>query len=397
MKICYLSDALNPHTHRWASLFASFGHEVLLLSDFAPHTQPPELRNVKIVAPEWRTWEKILAFKLYPPPFGNNRWKYLPYRRALGSFKPDLIHGMEALFNGYTTARLLGDGGPPRILMPWGNDIIHDPFQSERARQLVTFALNNVERIVGNFPEMPEHLQKNFGVPPEKVTAFPWGVNLKVFCRQEDDDNEKLRAELGIPPKAQIILSPRNFAPYWGIETIVQSIPHIVKENRNVYFIFMTGSSDRQFLEQQQLWLKWRKCSHHVHIIERRLQAEEVAAMFNLADVFVSAPETDFLAQSVLEGMACGCVPICRNLSVYGTRVRDEVTGFIVPDPFTPEVLAATVVDALGNRLRLSTMSRGAAAQAIELDDERIGFRKMAEVYAKVTGREDVIPKGMNL
>jgi len=40
MKICYLADALNPHTQRWASVFAAMGHEVLVVSDFAPLTRP---------------------------------------------------------------------------------------------------------------------------------------------------------------------------------------------------------------------------------------------------------------------------------------------------------------------------------------------------------------------
>ena len=183
MKICYLADVFNIHAQRWASFFSAMGHDVLVMSDFAPPKPPPGLHGVKIVAPVWRTWEKILAFKLYPPPYGNNRWKYLPYRRALGSFMPDLIHGMEALHNGYTTARILGPMGPPRILMPWGGDIAYDPFHSERARHLVTYALENVEHIVGNFPEMPAHLQKHFGIHPEKVSAFSWGVDLKQFHR----------------------------------------------------------------------------------------------------------------------------------------------------------------------------------------------------------------------
>ena len=39
------------------------------------------------------------------------------------------------------------------------------------------------------------------------------------------EEAEKIRKELNVPPKAHVIFSPRNFAPYWGIETIIQSIP----------------------------------------------------------------------------------------------------------------------------------------------------------------------------
>ena len=166
-----------------------------------------------------------------------------------------------------------------------------------------------------------------------------------------------------------------------------------MKQNPNAFFVFLTGIPNHEFIEHQRLWLKWQKCGHHVHIIEGYQPVEKIAALFNLADMFVTAPETDFLAQSLLEGMACGSVPICRNLSVYGTRVREGVTGRIVPDPFNPENLAATIVEALENRDRLNEMSRNASEQALALDDERIGIKKMAEVYARVTGRDDVLPK----
>jgi glycosyltransferase involved in cell wall biosynthesis len=391
MRICYVADIGNSHTRRWAGAFAALGHETLVLTDYASEKLGALPPGVRVAAPSWKTWEKILAFKLYPGPYANNRWKYLPYRRALGDFKPDLIHGMEALFNGYTTARLLGPKGPPRILMPWGNDVEYDPFCSEAARRLVAYALRNVEHVVGNTPNLAAYLHERFGVPLEKVTGFSWGVDLGIFRPGLKDAAEAMRAKIGIPPRARVVLSPRNFAPYWQVDAIVRAVPGVVARNPNVFFVFLTGVCDRPFVEENLLFLKWKNVAHHAHVVPQPLTPGEMAVLFSAADVFVSVPRTDFLALTLLEGMACGCVPICRGLPIYGARVKEGVTGRYAPDPFGPETLAETIVSALADREALQRMSRNAAAQALALDDAREGLRKMAEVYAKVTGRSDVL------
>jgi glycosyltransferase involved in cell wall biosynthesis len=389
MKICYIADIQNPHSRRWAGDFAALGHEVLVLSDADAPRGDPAPKGVRVATPRWRQWEKILAFKVYPPPYGNNRWKYLPYRRALGAFEPDLVHGMEALYNGYTTAKLLGDQGPPRILMPWGGDIACTPFESPRARKLVEFALHHAEHVVGNMPSLPDFLNAHFGVSRQKVSGFSWGVDLAIFRDGLAAEAEALRERLGVPPGAAVVLSPRNFAPYWGIETIVHSAPEVAKRLPDVFFVFLTGARDKKFVEESMLWLKRQERWHHVRVVEETLSPPEMAALFNLADVFVTVPETDFLAQTLLEGMACGCVPICRDLEAYRTRVEEGVTGRYAAQPFGPESLANAILDTLGDRVRLREMSANAAAQAIRLDDWRTGLRKMAEVYARVTGREE--------
>ncbi len=55
-----------------------------------------------------------------------------------------------------------------------------------------------------------------------------------------------------------------------------------------------------------------------------------MAAFLNLAEVFVSVPRSDLLSISVLEGMACGCVPILADLLAYKSRVVHGENGFMV-------------------------------------------------------------------
>ena len=361
MKICYIADIMNSHARRWAARFAALGHETLVLSDYVPPNENGLPEGVRAEAPQWTAWEKMLAFKLDRRPYGNNRWKYLAYRRALKDFRPDVIHGMEALFNGVTTARLLGPKGPPRILMPWGNDIEYDPFHSPYARKLVQYALRNVEHIVGNRPGMEDFLLKHFGVPREKVTGFSWGVDLSVFRSDLKTEAAALREKLCISRRARVILSPRNFSAYWGIENIVKAVPLVVKQNPNAYFILLTGAADQEFLKQNLIWLEWQKRMHHVHIVNEMLPPSEIATLFNLAEVFVSVPETDFLALTLMEGMACGCVPVCRDLEVYRQRVAEKVTGRYVPSPLTPEAPGAGRSDS--RRLGQSRVARRDVAQ----------------------------------
>ena len=115
-------------------------------------------------------------------------------------------------------------------------------------------------------------------------------------------------------------------------------------------------------------------------IVSETLSPSEMAAAFNRADLFVSCPETDFLASTILEGMACGCVPILADLPYYRSRIEDGAHGFYFTDR-APESLAATIENAFSNPERLNDIRLRIASEAPEKDDWAKCARRMEEIY----------------
>ncbi|MCX7766593.1 MAG: glycosyltransferase, partial [Candidatus Sumerlaeia bacterium] len=330
----------NPHTLRWLNFLAQQPNlEVFVLSD------PPvcaKIDGAKLIQPQMDFMTKILAFKVFPKPFGNNVFKFIPYRQVLHWLQPDIIHGIEIM--GYGLATVWSGLKVPKILTPWGNDIFDWPRRSRLARWIVRTALNHADIITTNMVNLAEFLAQEFNVNPAKVRCFSWGVDTEIFHTGYLTEVQQLREKLQIPPEAMIVISVRQMQSYWGIEHIVRSA-EVVKQqaSRPVYFIFLRGTGTAEYEQQMKTLAKELGIVEHTRFISEYLSPREMAILLNLADVFVSVPKTDLLSISVLEGMACGCVPILADLPAYRPRIQDGVNGFLLSE-VSPTAIAEKIL-----------------------------------------------------
>jgi glycosyltransferase involved in cell wall biosynthesis len=58
--------------------------------------------------------------------------------------------------------------------------------------------------------------------------------------------------------------------------------------------------------------------SPKIQVFDRLLSPKEVSDILNISDIVISIPPSDNLPISILEGMACGCIPVVSD--TYGTR-----------------------------------------------------------------------------
>lgn len=332
MKICYLAEINNVHTRRWIQYFAGLGHEILVLSDNLPDNIIP---HVKIIRPEMNLFTKILAFKIHPKPYGNYSFKWIPYRKEVNKFKPDIVHAMEALGYGLTMALC---GSYPKILTPWGNDIFYDPFHSKIAGFHVRKALKAATIISTNHPTLGDYLQEAFHTPKDKVKCFSWGIDLKIFNPHKQKKAREMRNYLKIPYNVPVVMSNRTLAEYWGSREIMNAIPLILKESPKMHFIVIRGSGREEFYKEMISFLKRHGADKNVRIINEKISPEKMAGLLNLSDIFVSVPYTDLLSVSVLEGLACGAIPVVSDLAAYKNRIVDGVNGFFVPLKDAPAI-----------------------------------------------------------
>ena len=96
--------------------------------------------------------------------------------------------------------------------------------------RLFTSSLGAADLITTNLIGLKQVLERDFGVPPEKVEEFSWGINLDTFVRRPEIEQKKFRDEWAIPEQTPILLSPRYLGKWWGIETIVEAIPSVLKK-----------------------------------------------------------------------------------------------------------------------------------------------------------------------
>lgn len=374
MRIALLANPDNLHVRRWIDFLRGRGHDLLLIAD--PHTTArPE--GVAVRLPQWGFFTNVLAFRLTPKPHGNSRWKHLHYRPIIREFAPDVVHGFEAYYNGLATAR----SGPfPKVLTPWGMDIHRDGVGGGMAARMVKEALRGVERITTNDETLAEFLHVRFGVPKERVVAFSWGIDLDVFRPGLDAEAAQWRERLGIEPKARVVLSPRVFDPYWGADEIADAAARLARERPGAAFVILAAGADPGFLAEMKRRIEQAGAGASVRWIEDRLDPTQMAALFNMADVYVSIPKTDLLAMTVLEGMACGCFPVLANHAAYAKHAEDGRNALMLDQP-TGEQLAEAIGRALGDDDLRRRAAQFNTDRMRRTEDAAVNMLRIEDVY----------------
>ncbi len=380
MRIALLANPDNIHVRRWAEFLRNQGHDLLLIAD--PHTSG-SIAGIQTQRPQWNLASNILAFKLTPRPHGNAIWKYLHYRPMLKFFRPDVVHAFEAYYSGLAMA---WGGNFPKVLTPWGKDVHHDAFQGTIWNWIVRTSLRAANRITTNDPTMPEFLERRFNIPREKTSAFSWGVDLSVFRSGRSEGAAKWRKELGIPDSAPVILSPRKFHPYWGCERILEAWPKVVAACPEAHLIVLAPDDICGLIPDAKLKAvsAGRPVANSIHWIERPISSDEMADLFNLARAFVSVPQDDLLAMTVLEGMACGCYPVLANLPAYAIHAPLDTSNGMNATMVSPaDDLSRAMIEASEDNPSLTAAKAFNRERMTRMEDSKINMAKIEDVYAQ--------------
>lgn len=94
-------------------------------------------------------------------------------------------------------------------------------------------------------------------------------------------------------------------------------------------------ANDGSLKSELQAWVNARGLSQQVQFVGR-LDAENQSRCYDQAQWYVSLPQSDSVAVSVLEALAHGCVPLLSDLPANRELVQSGVNGLIVADGGLP-------------------------------------------------------------
>jgi len=248
--------------------------------------------------------------------------------KRIRAVDPDVINQHYTTFFGLASFLL---PTIPWVISVWGSDIYQFARLSKRNITVIRFLLKRADAITTSSNAMREDLTNTFGVDKEKITTFSWGVDLSVFSGDHTLEARKIRRELGIPQDSPVVLSIRHFRERYGVADIVGSIPLVLRNHPETVFVFVGGQIDKEFEKEQRRTIAKLGVEANVRIIPRLIEPVKMATLLETSSIFISIPHWDQLSTSVLEGMACGSIPVVGELDVYREIIRDGVNGFIVP------------------------------------------------------------------
>ena len=174
------------------------------------------------------------------------------------------------------------------------------------------------------------------GVPEQKLRTVRNGISR----RPAPADREGVRARLGLPSEARIVLTVGRMTEQKGYDDLLAAIPDVLARQSAAHFVWV-GEGPRE--RRLRPLVRARGLDAHVHLVGSRPDVPELMAA---ADLFVLPSLLEGLLLVVLEAMAAGLPVIGTQVCGTAEAVRDGVTGRLVPVQ-DPEALTAALLEVL--------------------------------------------------
>lgn len=340
MRVLYVSEQMGPHDRRFLTAIRAAGHQASFacVGQQAPAQAP---QGVEII-------EGDLG-------------------QAIAQVRPDLVHAGPVHSGAYLAART---GFHPLVTMSWGSDILYTAQRKPFARRRVAAALKATDALIADC-EAVASAASGMGFPRERISMFPWGVDLSQFMPGPDGG---LRQRLGWQD-AFVLLHLRAWEPLYGAETVLRAFLALAPNHPRLRLL-MPGSG--------RLTARFRKLiqssgfANQVHL-PGRLSQQELPAYYRSADLYLSASRSDGSSVSLMEALACGLPALVSDIPGNREWVQPGVEGWLFPVG-DASALADNIVKAMQAK-DLHTLGKNARRTAEARADWRTNQLGIAKAY----------------
>jgi len=370
MKLCYLANSQSIHVQRWIDYFSSEGDEVHVITN-----QPCIYNKRNVIIHSIKKNSSI--------PIISKFIKLSHIIKLVKEISPDIVHAHYADYGKF----LLFLRNYPTILSVWGSDVLVYPKKSLLKKILLKLVFKRVNVITTIAVFMGPYIHENFNIPYDKIIRIPWGVNLSIFNKNYHVESKKLRRELGISEDSFVLISNRSIAPLYQTEKIIEASHLILDSHPNTYFVFVKGYGTSLYENEMKELAKKLGVNKNMIFVSNMLTPNEMAVYLNMADAFISIPKSDQFGLSVLEGMACGLVPILSDSIVsYKQYLNEENAIFVNPKD---SVDISNKINNLIDNIEFKNQAYSINKEIIEEhEDWSKNTKKMRELYFKIINKE---------
>lgn len=342
-------------------------YNVLLIGSSSPHVANHLRRiingpfNIEVITDSNKflesnqKWTKI-SFALF------NVFNWL---KAIGVIKgrinecnPHVIHVHQANSVAFFTVLANRKSKVPIVLTAWGSDILINPRKNRFFRWMVKFILKRVNYITSDSQFMADEIVKLNPSVKNQITICNFGV-----------EESSTRTE-----KSNIIYSNRSHNPLYRIEEVIKGFERFIKSKPNKKWkLILAGSgSETEMLKSLVNQLNLVDLVEFVGFVN----SEENNALYAQAKIFISLPESDATAMSLLEAMYFKCIPVLSDLPANNEWVKNGDNGIIVKNLNSEFISEALLLksEEVGEKNRAIIIESGTVA---------ISIKKFQEVLLK--------------
>ncbi len=295
MKILFLGDIQHPNSQNWVSALRKYGDcEVETWSLPWPHGMLGKM-------------QRIIAFAFAPITIG----------LKVMVFKPDIVIGYRITSYGFLAAI----SGHKNIIIASQalSDLVPANLNLNSRQQWVKlimakYAIKKAKLI----HVWADHMAKSIyelGAEKSKVLVLHRGIDFENFNVRREKDKDALN-----------IIVTRALYPEYRHDIIINAMAML--KLRNIPFTLKIIGSGIDELYLKDLVLKLKLDSQIKFY--GRVNNKSLTDQFEKSNVFVSMPITEGVSASLIEAMACYCIPVVTDIEANRLFIENKKNGYLI-------------------------------------------------------------------
>jgi len=311
MNICFIANGRSPHTRNWIEPLIDKVGMVYLISYKPVNTNIQGTKTIDLT--------RITQFP---------KLKYLLWglwiRKYLQKITPDILHTHQIQPSGWLG---LLSGFQPLVVSAWGSDL----FSLASSLNVRKYLNHQVVTRCASFTVPSKYMYKtalDYGVPRERISHIPWGIDRKIFTDSVKDRNNT-RQELDFAPDKPVILSTRAVTKNYNQDILLSACKELRNSRYDFQLVLIRFNPEAGFLSKLENFIEENNLSPQVKWLEPIRNPTSMAKLYRAADVTVSLPNSEGYGVSVYEAMASGCPTIITDLKVFNDLSHEFHTLFV--------------------------------------------------------------------
>lgn len=240
------------------------------------------------------------------------------------------------------------------------------PLEPERRLRSESYLAGEASAIVAGSASEATHLIEAVGAPPHKVWVIPPGVDVDFFRPNRADDDEQIRAELGIASGRPILVVAGRIQPLKDQELAVRILSRLHARRGWAPVLVIAGEAtpgDEDYEKRVRLVAAELGAEDDVRFVGAQSR-DSLARLFAVAALTLVTSRSETFGLVALESAASGTPVVGLRGSGLLESIAEGVSGVFV-DSRDPEDWASAIAALLDDAAELGRMSATARDHAL--------------------------------
>jgi len=304
MKKLLLIGSNSVHTFNYFYLIEDYFDAIVLITEVEN-----ELEATKLIG-------KYAVPSSLKNPF--NYYKAIKkYQEILQKEKPDIIHIQQISTYSFLLIKALRKLklSIPVVVTAWGSDVLVNPAKGFLYKKMVQYVLNHGNAFTADAQFLAAKMQLLVSKKID-ITIVNFGINVENIPVQKEN----------------IMYSNRLHQSLYRIDKIIIAFSKFLQQNPDWKLVIAATGTETDHLKQLCKMLSIESNVEFLGWVDAKTNSENYAK----AKIWVSIPESDATAISLLEAMSLGCIPVVSNLPANREWVENQRNGVVVDNIDTP-------------------------------------------------------------